>query len=199
MEPGFDELDWGEPAVRAVRPVDVVVDAPVLEEDLGLEQRVEALSVQVLVTQAAVERFDPGVLPRAAGMRTSSPASRCGQPFVRLTSSCTGPSHSRSAPGPLSPSAGWATCWPSSSWPKARRCSTFQPPWLRGSGCWPPGGPEPRRHGGQIPEDRITEGHWRATGAGWANQGESLFASHQQRQRAEDRREVLSDWYTRSE
>ena len=31
-------LDWGEPAVGAVRPVDVVVDAPVLEEDLGLEQ-----------------------------------------------------------------------------------------------------------------------------------------------------------------
>jgi len=58
---------------------------------------------------------------------------------------------------------------------------------------------EARRHGGQVPDDRITEGHWRAIGAGWANQGESLFASHQQRQRAEDRREVLSDWYTRSE
>jgi hypothetical protein len=43
----------------------------------------------------------------------------------------------------------------------------------------------------------------RATGGRSApagpNQGESLFASHQQRQRAEDRREVLSDWYTRSE
>ena len=46
---------------------------------------------------------------------------------------------------------------------------------------------EARRHGDQVPGD------------GWANQGESLFASHQQRQRAEDRREVLSDWYTRSE
>jgi len=58
---------------------------------------------------------------------------------------------------------------------------------------------EARRHGGQVPEDRVTEGHWRAIGAGWANQGESLFASHQQRQRAEDRREVMSDWYTRIE
>ena len=58
---------------------------------------------------------------------------------------------------------------------------------------------EARRHGGQVPEDSVTEGHWRAIGAGWANQGESLFASHQQRQRAEDRREVFSDWYTRSE
>jgi hypothetical protein len=58
---------------------------------------------------------------------------------------------------------------------------------------------EARRHGGQAPEDRVTEGHWRAIGAGWANQGESLFASHLQRQRAEDRREVMSDWYTRSE
>ena len=36
---------------------------------------------------------------------------------------------------------------------------------------------EARRHGGQIPEDRVIESHWRAIGAGWANQGESLFAS----------------------
>jgi len=49
VEPGLDELDWGEPAVRAVRPVDVVVDPPVLEENLGLEQGVEALAVQELV------------------------------------------------------------------------------------------------------------------------------------------------------
>ena len=38
VEPGLDELDRGEPAVRAVWPVDVVVDAPVLEEDLSFEQ-----------------------------------------------------------------------------------------------------------------------------------------------------------------
>ena len=49
VKPGLDELDRGEPAVRAVGPVDVVVDPPVLEEDLGLEQGVEELAVQVLV------------------------------------------------------------------------------------------------------------------------------------------------------
>ena len=53
----------GEPAVRAVRRIDVVVSPPVLGEDLGFEQRVELLAVQVLVPHAAVERFDPGVLP----------------------------------------------------------------------------------------------------------------------------------------
>ena len=54
VEPGLDELDRGEPAVRAVRPVDVVVDAPVLEKYLGLEQRVEALAVEELVAESAV-------------------------------------------------------------------------------------------------------------------------------------------------
>jgi hypothetical protein len=58
---------------------------------------------------------------------------------------------------------------------------------------------EARRHGGSLPDDRIVEGHWRAIGAGWANAGEALFAGYQQRQRAEDRREVMVDWYTRSE
>jgi hypothetical protein len=50
VEPGFDELDRGEPAMCAVRPVDVVVDSPVLEEDLGFEQGVEPLAIQELVT-----------------------------------------------------------------------------------------------------------------------------------------------------
>jgi uncharacterized Zn-finger protein len=58
---------------------------------------------------------------------------------------------------------------------------------------------EARRHGGRAPDEHGTEGHWKAIGAGWANAGESLFARHQQRQRAEDRREVMLDWYTRSE
>jgi hypothetical protein len=40
-EPGFDELDRAEPAMCAVRPVDVVVDPPVLREHFGLEQGVE--------------------------------------------------------------------------------------------------------------------------------------------------------------
>jgi hypothetical protein len=58
---------------------------------------------------------------------------------------------------------------------------------------------ETRRHGGEPPNGLATEGHWKAMGAGWANAGEALFARHQQRQRAEDRREVMLDWYTRRE
>jgi hypothetical protein len=58
---------------------------------------------------------------------------------------------------------------------------------------------EARHHGGRVPDDHGTEGHWKAVGAGWANSGEALFARYQQRQRAEDRREVMLDWYTRSE
>ena len=38
VEPSLDELDWGEPVMSAVRSVQVVVDPPVLEEDLCLEQ-----------------------------------------------------------------------------------------------------------------------------------------------------------------
>jgi len=49
VQPGLDELDRGESAVRAMRPVDVVVEPPILEEDLSLEQGVEALAVQELV------------------------------------------------------------------------------------------------------------------------------------------------------
>ena len=48
-------------------------------------------------------------------------------------------------------------------------------------------------------EQTESEGRWRALGAGWANRGEDLFAALQQRQRSEDRREVMSEWYCRSE
>jgi len=58
---------------------------------------------------------------------------------------------------------------------------------------------EARRFGGTIPADRVVERRWRAVGAGWANQGEALFAGYQQRQRAEERREALFAWHTRSE
>jgi hypothetical protein len=58
---------------------------------------------------------------------------------------------------------------------------------------------EAKRLGDNDPEDHRIEGHWRAIGAGWANRGEELFAALQQRQRSEDRREVMSEWYCRSE
>ncbi len=40
-------------------------------------------------------------------------------------------------PGPPNRPVGWATCWPSSSSPEARRSSTCQRPWPLASGCSP--------------------------------------------------------------
>ena len=62
-DPFFGELVGCEVAVRAVRSVGVVVDAPVLDEDLSFEQVVEVPAVEELVAEPAVEAFDPGVLP----------------------------------------------------------------------------------------------------------------------------------------
>jgi hypothetical protein len=47
--------------------VQVVVDSPVLDQHLGFKQGIEAMAVEELVAQAAVERLDPGVLPRLTG------------------------------------------------------------------------------------------------------------------------------------
>jgi hypothetical protein len=47
-----------------VGPVGVVVAAPVFDDHAGFQQRVEAPQVEQFITQPAVERFDPGVLPR---------------------------------------------------------------------------------------------------------------------------------------
>jgi len=57
---------WWSVAQREVRPDPVVRVAPHLDQDLRLEQGVEALSVQALVAQPAVERLDVAVLPGAA-------------------------------------------------------------------------------------------------------------------------------------
>ncbi len=58
------KLGWGEVAVRGVGPVQVVVDAVVLDDHPGLEKRVEVPAVGQFVTEPAVERLDPRVLPR---------------------------------------------------------------------------------------------------------------------------------------
>ena len=58
----------------AVGPVGVVVVAPVLDDDPGFQERVEAPRVEQLVAQSAVEGFDPSVLP----WRTSVYEQRCG-------------------------------------------------------------------------------------------------------------------------
>lgn len=59
----------GEQPERGVWPVGVVVDTPVLDEDLGFEQAVEVPAVEEFVAEPAVGRLDPGVLPGRAGGR----------------------------------------------------------------------------------------------------------------------------------
>ena len=46
-----------------MRPVPVVVDAPVFDEDFGLDERVEHFAGQQFVADAVVERLDVAVLP----------------------------------------------------------------------------------------------------------------------------------------
>lgn len=58
---------------------------------------------------------------------------------------------------------------------------------------------EEQRNGAGTSAEAVTEGRWRAVGGGWATRGEEIFAAHQQRQRAEERREAEFEWYTRSE
>ncbi len=75
------ELGWGEVAVGGVGPVLVVVDAPVFDEDSGLEQRLEHPQVQQFVTEPGVERLDPRVLPRRARIDEHSLDTGLGAPF----------------------------------------------------------------------------------------------------------------------
>ena len=68
-----------EPAQAAVRALRVVLDPPVLDQHLRLEQAVELLDGQELVAQPAVERLDEWVFPRRTGFdvaaaRTAEPA-----------------------------------------------------------------------------------------------------------------------------
>ena len=60
VDPGLGELAGRQIAVGRVWSVHVVVDPPVLDEYLGLEQRIEAPGVEQLVSQPAVERLDRG-------------------------------------------------------------------------------------------------------------------------------------------
>ena len=54
-------------------PEVVVLQAPLLNEDLRLEERVEALPVEALISQLAVEGLDVAVLPGAAGLDEERP------------------------------------------------------------------------------------------------------------------------------
>ena len=57
----------GEELVEpTVQPEVVVLEAPLLDEYLRLEQRVEALTLEALVPELAVKRLDVAILPGAA-------------------------------------------------------------------------------------------------------------------------------------
>ena len=54
---------WRSVSERAVRSFCIVVFAPLLDDDLGFPQRVEALPVEQLVPEPSVEALDEAVLP----------------------------------------------------------------------------------------------------------------------------------------
>ena len=49
-----------------MRPDGVVVDTPLLDQDLGLTQAAEQFAIEQLVPEPSIEAFDVAVLPRAA-------------------------------------------------------------------------------------------------------------------------------------
>jgi hypothetical protein len=53
---------------RSVRPERVVLMSPALDQDLGLEQRIEELAIEKFGAEFPVERFDIAILPRASGL-----------------------------------------------------------------------------------------------------------------------------------
>ena len=60
-----DEALRGKVAERAVRPLGVVIEPEVLDDDTGLGQGPKLLAVKAFVAQAGVVRLDKVVLPRA--------------------------------------------------------------------------------------------------------------------------------------
>ena len=55
-------------AERTVRPERVVLMSPALDQDLGLEQRIEEPAIEKLGAEFPVGRFDIAILPRASGL-----------------------------------------------------------------------------------------------------------------------------------
>jgi hypothetical protein len=70
-----------------VRP-EVVVDlAPVVVEDLGLEDRREDLAVEELVAKPGIEALDEGVLPGAARLDVDESTKLCGDTWAEADKS----------------------------------------------------------------------------------------------------------------
>ncbi len=54
--------------------------SPTLDQDLGLEQRIEELAIEKLGAEFPIERFDIAVLPRASGLDEQGPHADLTQP-----------------------------------------------------------------------------------------------------------------------
>ena len=70
----------GDALSSAVGTHRVVVHTPLLDQDLGLRQRVERLVGQKLVAELAVEAFHIPVLSRTARLDICQPGTKLGDP-----------------------------------------------------------------------------------------------------------------------
>ena len=61
--PGLGVVDWGQVAEGAVGSEGVVLDPPVLDQHLGLEEGGERLDGEQFVAESAAEALHIGVLP----------------------------------------------------------------------------------------------------------------------------------------
>ena len=55
-----------------MRPLLIVFDSPLLQDERGFQQRVEDLSVQALIAQLIMEAFDIGLFPGGSGLDISA-------------------------------------------------------------------------------------------------------------------------------
>src|SRR5690606_1216964 len=72
---------WSIPE-RAVRPDGVVMPPPSFDQDLGLGERVEDLSVEQFITQRSVEAFAIAILPWRSGRDVERLHADLGEPLL---------------------------------------------------------------------------------------------------------------------
>jgi hypothetical protein len=61
----------------------IVVAAPVFDDNLGLLQRVEDLTVEQFIAKFAVEALAMAILPRTSRFDVSGPGPDCGDPIPK--------------------------------------------------------------------------------------------------------------------
>jgi hypothetical protein len=89
--PGLGELVGGESSQGRVGTVGVVLDSPVLDNDVGLAEVGEVFDVEQLVTDPAVEGLDEGVLPGRAGLDVGTGGAREPAPLAQSQAISSGP------------------------------------------------------------------------------------------------------------